>query len=101
MIVPADNRNTVVRDTLGLLCGLSEPDNGRSNTVGEQVARRVVITGIGALTPVGIGREDLWRGVRRGCSAVRRITRFDASSFPSQIAAEVRDFRAEEFFEAR
>lgn len=50
---------------------------------------RVAITGIGAVTPIGIGVEELWQGVRRGESAVRTITRFDASRFSSQVAAEV------------
>jgi 3-oxoacyl-[acyl-carrier-protein] synthase II len=50
---------------------------------------RVAITGIGAITPIGTGVEPLWDGVRRGESAVRRITRFDPSDFPSQVAAEV------------
>jgi 3-oxoacyl-[acyl-carrier-protein] synthase II len=49
----------------------------------------VAITGIGAVTPIGHGAEGLWEGVRRGCSAVRAITRFDASTLPSQMAAEV------------
>lgn len=51
--------------------------------------QRVVITGIGAVTPIGFGAEGLWEGVRRGTSAVRPITRFDASPFSSQVAAEV------------
>jgi 3-oxoacyl-[acyl-carrier-protein] synthase II len=50
---------------------------------------RVAITGIGAITPIGTGVEDLWSGVRAGRSAVRRIERFDPSCFPSQVAAEV------------
>lgn len=50
---------------------------------------RVAITGIGAITPIGTGADALWDGVRRGESAVRRISRFDPSDFPSQIAAEV------------
>lgn len=49
----------------------------------------VAITGIGAITPIGHGAEGLWEGVRNGCSAVRTITRFDASALPSQMAAEV------------
>jgi 3-oxoacyl-[acyl-carrier-protein] synthase II len=65
------------------------------------VGRRVLITGIGAVTPLGIGREAFWQGVRRGQSAVRRVTRFDASAFNSQIAAEVRDFQPSDFFDAR
>ena len=45
--------------------------------------RRVVITGIGAITPIGVGRDALWEGVRSGKSAVRRITRFDPAPFRS------------------
>ena len=51
-----------------------------------------MITGIGAVTPIGIGRVGLWRGVLRGVSAVDTIRSFDASAFPSTMAAEVRDF---------
>ncbi|HEU0113698.1 MAG TPA: beta-ketoacyl-ACP synthase II, partial [Thermomicrobiales bacterium] len=51
--------------------------------------RRVAITGIGPLTPIGNGVDGLWDGVRRGDSAVRRITRFDPAPFSSQVAAEV------------
>lgn len=53
---------------------------------------RVAITGIGAITPVGHGAQGLWEGVRRGRSAVRRLTRFDPTPFRSQLAAEVADF---------
>ena len=51
--------------------------------------QRVAITGIGAITPIGTGVEELWQGVRAGVSAVRTITRFDASRLPSQVAAEI------------
>ncbi len=54
--------------------------------------RRVVITGIGALTPIGHGADGLWKGVLADRSAVRSIDRFDASPFPSQIAAQIDDF---------
>ena len=54
--------------------------------------RRVVITGMGCVTPLGIGREAFWNGLLEGRSGVRRIRAFDASSFPVQIAAEVPDF---------
>ena len=62
---------------------------------------RVVITGIGAITAIGSGREGLWRGLRRGKSGIRRITRFDASPFGSQIAGEVTDFDPLAYFPAR
>ncbi len=61
--------------------------------------RRVVVTGIGMVTPVGIGVEESWKSVCEGRSGIGPITKFDASAFPSQIAAEVKDFRAEDFME--
>jgi 3-oxoacyl-[acyl-carrier-protein] synthase II len=54
--------------------------------------RRVVITGLGAIAPNGIGKEAFWDGLLQGRSGIRRITRFDASQFPCQIAGEVADF---------
>lgn len=63
--------------------------------------RRVVVTGIGAITPIGSGRDGLWQGVRRGRSAVRRISRFDPAPFPSQVAAEVQGFDPRDFMDAR
>ena len=54
--------------------------------------RRVVITGMGCVTPLGIGRGAFWNGLVAGRSGVRKIEMFDASSFPVQIAAEVADF---------
>ncbi|CAN5797426.1 beta-ketoacyl-ACP synthase II [soil metagenome] len=61
--------------------------------------RRVVITGIGALTPIGSGVEGLWDGLRRRESAVRKIDRFDASPFRTRIGAQVDDFTPEDFME--
>lgn len=54
--------------------------------------RRVVITGIGAVTPIGTGKEGLWNGLRSQRSAVRGVTRFDPTPFRSRNAAEVSDF---------
>ena len=56
-------------------------------------ARRVVITGIGAVTPIGTGVEGFWDGLRARRSAVATVTRFDPEPFRTRIAAEVRDFR--------
>src|SRR5215470_1125954 len=53
------------------------------------MTRRVVITGIGAVTAIGHGRQGLWEGVRRGESAVRSLTRFDPSPYRARMAAEV------------
>jgi len=63
---------------------------------GDRRDRRVVITGIGPLTPVGEGIEGLWRGLRRARSGVRRVTRFDASPFRTRVAAEIDGFDPEE-----
>jgi len=51
--------------------------------------QRVAITGIGAVTPIGTGVDELWSGVRRGTSAIRTIKRFDTTNIPSKVAAEV------------
>lgn len=63
--------------------------------------RRVVITGIGAITPIGLGREGLWEGLRAQRSAVGPVTRFDPSPFRSRTAAEVRDFVPSDHLEAK
>jgi 3-oxoacyl-[acyl-carrier-protein] synthase II len=63
----------------------SRPDDGKEK-------RRVVITGLGAITSIGSGAEGLWSGVRCARSGVGALTLFDASSLPCRIAAEVRDF---------
>lgn len=54
--------------------------------------KRAVITGVGAVTPVGIGKEEMWKNIKDGVCGIERITRFDASEFSCQIAAEVKDF---------
>src|SRR5882672_2980496 len=54
--------------------------------------RRVVITGMGCVTPIGIGRDAYWNALGKGDSGVRTIERFDVSESPVKIAAEVRDF---------
>ena len=54
--------------------------------------RRVVITGLGCVTPIGIGRQAFWNALIQGASGVRRIESFDVSDSPVKIAAQVRDF---------
>jgi 3-oxoacyl-[acyl-carrier-protein] synthase II len=66
---------------------------------GRAPLRRVAITGIGAITPIGTGVEGLWEGLRRRESAVRRIDRFDPSPFRSQIAAQVEGFDPEDYMD--
>ena len=55
--------------------------------------RHVVVTGLGAIAPNGVGKDAFWDGLIRGRSGINRITRFDASTFPCQIAGEVNDFQ--------
>src|SRR5260370_27149598 len=57
-----------------------------------QMKRRVVVTGIGAVSPNGVGREAFWQATRNGVSGVRNITRFDASGYAVQVAGEVVGF---------
>jgi 3-oxoacyl-[acyl-carrier-protein] synthase II len=63
--------------------------------------RRVAVTGIGAVTPIGLGREPLWNGLRSQRSAVGRVTRFDTSAYRSHNAAEVNDFDPTDFVERK
>ena len=63
--------------------------------------RRVVITGIGAITPVGSGAAGLWAGIRIEKSAIREITRFDASGLACRIAGEVRNFEPSDFLDGK
>jgi 3-oxoacyl-[acyl-carrier-protein] synthase II len=63
--------------------------------------RRVVVTGIGAVTPIGLGVEGLWDGLQQRRSTVRAITRFDPSAFKSRIAGEVEGFYPTDHIEER
>lgn len=63
--------------------------------------RRVVITGVGAVTPIGTGADGLWSGLAARASAVRPITRFDPAPFRSRIAAEIPDFRPQDHLDAK
>ncbi len=65
----------------------------------EMTKRRVVITGVGALTPLAIGAEQSWQALCQGKSGVARITKFDPSGLKSQIAAEVKDFYPVDFLD--
>jgi 3-oxoacyl-[acyl-carrier-protein] synthase II len=55
--------------------------------------RRVAVTGLGVVSPLGVGVDAFWEGLSHGRSGVRRITRFDPTPFPTQIAGEVPDFQ--------
>ena len=59
--------------------------------------RRVVVTGIGCVTPIGIGKDQYWQSIREGRSGSARITRFEPDDLPVQIAAEVKNFDPDQF----
>ncbi|WAC08275.1 MAG: beta-ketoacyl-ACP synthase II [Thermodesulfobacteriota bacterium] len=63
--------------------------------------RRVVITGVGPLTPVGIGKQNTWKAICEGKSGIDHITKFDATGYRSRIAGEVKGFKPEEFLEQK
>lgn len=63
--------------------------------------RRVVVTGVGLVTPLGTGVDKTWKNICAGVSGIDRITRFDTSDYLVKIAGEVKDFEAEAFFEKK
>ncbi len=63
--------------------------------------RRVVVTGVGAVSPLGCGNAKNWDGLMAGKSGIGLITRFDTSDMPVKIAGEVTDFNAEEFIDKK
>jgi 3-oxoacyl-[acyl-carrier-protein] synthase II len=67
----------------------------------ERVRRRVVVTGLGLVTPLGTGVEKTWKALCAGESGVSRITRFDPTDYPCQIAGEVKDFDPAAFIEKK
>ncbi len=65
------------------------------------MSRRVVITGVGLVTPLGTGVEKTWNNICSGVSGIDLISRFDTSDYLVKIAAEVKDFKVEEFLEKK
>ncbi|SEH25769.1 beta-ketoacyl-ACP synthase II [Selenomonas sp. KH1T6] len=62
---------------------------------------RVVITGLGAVTPIGIGKDEFWKGLLEGKNGIEKITRFDASEYGAQIAGEVKDFDPADYIDKK
>jgi len=63
--------------------------------------RRVVVTGVGPLTPIGLGKDEFWQGLINGKSGVTKISYFDPSPFPTKIAAELKGFNPEGYIEKK
>lgn len=63
--------------------------------------KRVVITGLGAVTPIGIGKDKYWESLISGKSGIGYITRFDTEEFDSKIGAEVKDFKATDYMDKK
>lgn len=71
------------------------------NFIMNQSPRRVVITGLGVVTPLGIGVSQTWKGICEGRSGIGPITRFDASEYPVRIAGEVKNFDPADYIEKK
>ncbi|CAH2212875.1 beta-ketoacyl-ACP synthase II [Tepidibacter aestuarii] len=63
--------------------------------------RRVVVTGIGCVTPVGTGIDKFWNNIKNGVCGIDQITRFDTTDFATKIAGEVKDFDASDFIDKK
>lgn len=65
------------------------------------MSRRVVVTGMGAVTPIGIGVENFWKGVKENKVGIQLIDRFDTTEFKAKVAAQVNDFNAKDYMDAK
>ncbi|ABZ84724.1 3-oxoacyl-[acyl-carrier-protein] synthase 2 [Heliomicrobium modesticaldum Ice1] len=65
------------------------------------MSKRVVITGVGVVSPVGTGKEKFWSALTNGISGIGPVTRFDASDLPTQVAGEVKDFEPTQFLDRK
>lgn len=63
------------------------------------MSRRVVVTGMGAITPIGLSVEEFWAGVKEGKTGFGPITKFDASEYKCKLAAEVKGFDAKNYMD--
>ena len=87
-------------------CGRAEgriagEDAVKKNQMGAEMRRRVVVTGMGAVTPIGIGVEAFWAGIRQGTVGFAPVTRFDTSNYKCKLAAEVKDFQPEKYMDRK
>lgn len=62
---------------------------------------RVVVTGMGAITPIGNSVNDFWQGIKENKIGFAKVTHFDASEYKASLAAEVKDFNAKDYMDPR
>ncbi|MCG2757325.1 MAG: beta-ketoacyl-[acyl-carrier-protein] synthase II, partial [Desulfobacteraceae bacterium] len=67
----------------------------------DRLDRRVVVTGLGLITPIGIGVKDTWSALCAGKSGISEITRFDTTAFDTKIAGEVKGFNPEDYLQKK
>ena len=67
----------------------------------DRAARRIVVTGLGVVTPLGTGVDTTWKAICAGESGIGRITKFDPTGYDAQIAGEVKDFDPARFIEKK
>ncbi len=63
--------------------------------------KRVVVTGLGAVTPIGIGVDNFWNGIKEGKVGISTINKFDASDFKAKVAGQINDFNAKEYMDPK
>lgn len=63
--------------------------------------RRVVVTGLGAITPIGKNVDEFWNGIKNGECGIDEITQFDTNRFKAILAAEVKNYNQEEYFDKK
>ena len=63
--------------------------------------KRVVVTGLGAITPIGKNVEEFWDGLKQGKCGIDNITKFDTTDFKVKLAAEVKDYNPEDYFDRK
>ena len=63
--------------------------------------RRVVVTGLGAVTPIGVGVENFWNGIKEGKVGIKKVDRFDVSDYKAKVAGQVDDFDAKEYMDPK
>ena len=67
----------------------------------DRAKRRIVVTGLGLVTPLGTGVDKTWKAICAGQSGIGRITKFDPAGYDAQIAGEVKDFDPAQFIEKK